>query len=136
MFVMPRKYKSASDLPVPLDSRVNIEDVPARYEAIMSWYGGYATQAEFESRVAALVVALRAEGLEPASEGDAIPSGVAEGADAQSPGSQHRSVSPIAKSYSYDPPWTPWFMKRNEVAVVVQPPPPPHTSTLPAVQST
>lgn len=110
MFVMPRQYTTVSDLPAPLDPRVRVEAVPERWEAVVTWYGSYATQAGFESRVRRLLASLRAEGLElqlPAPvAGDAGGMGAALG----------------AKSYSYDPPWTPWFVKRNEVAIVVRPP--------------
>ena len=146
MFVMPKKYKAVSDLPVPLDGRVSVEAIPERWEAVSTWYGGYASQQEFERRVRLLVAALAEEGLEPegglpaqdtpspvavsaAAPGDASLSAAVQQRDAGlSAAVQQRPAAGIqpalaAKLYSYDPPWTPWFLKRNEVAVVVRPPP-------------
>lgn len=136
MFVMPKKYRAVSDLPVPLDGRVSVESIPERWEAVSTWYGGYASQQEFERRVRLLVDALAKEGLEPegAPPAQDSPPTVADSAGAtgdaglsaavqQRPGAADVPPALAAKLYSYDPPWTPWFLKRNEVAVVVRTPP-------------
>lgn len=123
MFVMPRKYKSLTDLPAPRDPRVQVEAQDERWEAVTRWYGAYPSQAEFEARTLRLVSALRSEKLETASP---VPQLGAEDMvqhpTDSTPSSSSARAPFIAKSYSYDPPWTPWFMKQNEVAVVVQPP--------------
>lgn len=110
-FIMPSKYRRAADLPVPRDSTVRLEELPARWEAVMGWYGNYASKEQFESRTRDLLAALRKEGYTAVS--------VAAGGEGMQIGPEERVV---AKSYSYDPPWTPWFMKKNEVSVVIDTP--------------
>jgi hypothetical protein len=100
-FVMPSKYRSLGDLPTPHDPAVTLEEVPARYEVVAAHGGrGFPRGDEY--------VALSAQ-LRSAAEdaGYAIVS--------PPPGSP-------AKGYAYDPPWTPWFLKRNELAYVVSGP--------------
>lgn len=108
-FIMPSKFKTVSDLPVPRDSAVHLQALPARWEAVTSWHGAYATQTVFESRTCELLSNLRAAGYTPT----AAPENAGKVVD---------GTPVLAKSYSYDPPWTPWFMKKNEVAIVIDAP--------------
>lgn len=82
--------------PSPADSRVTIRAVPEALLAVR------ALPASFESLDSAR---FRAESDELAR--DAAAAGLA-------------VVDATAIQFSYDPPWTPWFMRRNEAAVEVR----------------
>ena len=87
-FAMPPGY-SAATTPLPLDSRSEIEEVPARRVAVLR-FGGVAGAASVESKTAELLATLTSHGLRHAG-------------------------SPFLMRY--DPPFKPGFLRRNEVAV-------------------
>lgn len=90
-FFLPAKY-SAETAPVPVDPRVKIRTVPGEIIATLR-FSGTPGQADLKTRTGALFSALSS--------------------------SRWRAVGkPV--SYFYDPPWTPSFMRRNEVAVRVK----------------
>lgn len=93
-FVMERRY-TLETLPKPLDPRVRLVERPARMLAARR-YSGRWTEKNDTAQEAALVAALRADGV------------VAVG-------------SPVLARYN--PPFTPWFLRRNEVLVEVSYPP-------------
>jgi len=85
-FVLP-KGVSATLAPVPIDPRVQLRDVPSMTVAVIR-YAGFWTDANYNEHLSTLKEALRSADL-------------------------HASGQPI---YSrYDPPWTLWFMRRNEI---------------------
>lgn len=89
-FVMPAKY-TLDSLPKPNNPNVVLREVPpARYA--VARFGGYAWERKALRRVAALEKRLAADGL--VATGPAI----------------------IAQ---YDPPWTPFFMRKNEVQIPI-----------------
>jgi hypothetical protein len=90
-FVMPRGYTLEST-PEPLDPRVSLEETPARTVAVLRFSGRW-SERNFGSRARQLM-----EGLE---------------------GAGIRTVGEVF-SMVYNPPFTPWFMRRNEVAVEVE----------------
>jgi len=92
-FVMPARF-SRETLPVPTDPRVQIEEIPARLMAVRR-YSGRWTEANYRSNEQALLRAV----------GDA-------------------DLTPIAEPVyaRYDPPFKPWFLRRNEVQVEVSEP--------------
>ena len=81
--------------PGPSDSRVNIRAVP---EALLA--------------VRALTASI--ENLDGARFRDA-----AEALERDATAAGFSVVNASAVQFSYDPPWTPWFMRRNEVAVEI-----------------
>jgi hypothetical protein len=85
-FVMPAG-STLETLPEPIDPQVHLRAMPgARFGVIK--YSGFWSDSNYETHLATLRKALEAAGLATAGE-------------------------PI---YSrYDPPWTPWFMRRNEI---------------------
>lgn len=87
-FTMPSEY-SMEDLPAPNDKRVHLKSIPRTRMAVLKFSGltGDERVAQQTERLEAL---LRKHQLESVGE----PS--------------------LAR---YDPPWTPWFMRRNEVMV-------------------
>ena len=89
-FMMPSEYTGDS-LPTPKDSRVTISEVgPQRLAAIR--YRGRWSRSGYEQHLQKL-----SEGLERAG---------------------HTAVGePIWARY--DPPWTPWFLRRNEVLIAI-----------------
>lgn len=89
-FIMPARY-TRDTLPVPTDPGVRIVDLPARDYAVLR-FSGSRTGAAVERRTAELQASLT--GGRWRSEG-----------------------APLA--WFYDPPWTPPFLRRNEVAVAV-----------------
>jgi hypothetical protein len=89
-FMMPSSYTDES-LPTPNDSRVTISEVEPQLLAAIR-YGGRWTRHGYEQHLAKLTAALESAGRTAVGE-------------------------PIWARY--DPPWTPWFRRRNEVLVAV-----------------
>ena len=89
-FVMERKYDMDS-LPKPIDPRIRLVEKSARVLAVRRYSGSWSATTDREQR-AALVAALEADKI--ATRGEPI----------------------MAR---YDSPWTPGFMRRNEVMIEV-----------------
>ncbi len=89
-FVMPADV-SPDDLPDPLDGSVHTRRVPAETAAALRFSGRWSRRS-YEAHAKRLLAALGAEGLQ-----------------ATGPPRYAR----------FDPPWTPWFLRRNEVVVPV-----------------
>jgi hypothetical protein len=89
-FVMPSEF-SLETLPEPLDPRVQLRVVPERVVAVRRYSGRWSEQ-RFADHETELRRALERDGLDPA-------------------GATH-----LAR---YNGPWTPWFMRRNEVMIAV-----------------
>jgi hypothetical protein len=91
-FVLPEGMDIES-VPVPLNSRVVRTAVPAHNAAVMKFGGGW-NDARFQANADKLVHDVSAAGL-----------------------------TPVGNPYfaRFDPPWKPWFLKRNEVLVAVAP---------------
>lgn len=85
-FVMPRAY-ALETLPTPNDSRVHLVSVPASRFAVVR-FSGVAKSAEVERKTATLKSFMER---------------------------QHLRAAGPASLARYDPPWTPCFMRRNEV---------------------
>ena len=90
-FVMPEGY-TLDTTPVPADDRVSIEEVPGRQVAALRFSGRW-TDGVFDTRSDQLLATLEREGITP--------------------------VGPVF-SMLYNPPFTPPFLRRNEVAVEVR----------------
>lgn len=85
-FVLPKSV-SLDAAPEPLDPRVRIRQVPgARLAAVT--FSGFWSQSNYEKHLALLREGVAASGLQAAGE-------------------------PVWSRY--DAPWTPWFMRRNEI---------------------
>ena len=93
-FVLPKGVTLAS-APVPLDARVTLRDIaPSRVAVIR--YSGFWSEGNYDEHLAKLQAALRAADL--ASVGEPV--------------------------YSrYNPPFTPWFLRRNEIWLRLAPAP-------------
>jgi hypothetical protein len=85
-FVLPRDVTLAS-APTPLDARITLRDIPPSRVAIIR-YSGFWSDANYSEHLAKLQTALRAASL--VSTGEAV----------------------YAR---YNAPFTPWFMRRNEI---------------------
>ena len=77
--------------PVPDDARVRIREVPARRVAVVR-FSGFWSEANYAEHREKLAAAVRSGGLQPLGE-------------------------PVLSRY--DPPITPWFLRRNELWVDV-----------------
>jgi len=109
-FIMPSRYASARELPAPLSRGVELRELPERFEAVASLGGGASADgARTAAAARELLASLRAEGLRAAP--------AAPGAGALVDGARV-----VLRAYSYDPPWTPAFMRRNEVSIAVEAP--------------
>lgn len=89
-FMMPSAY-SLDTLPRPNDPDVSFRQEPARRMAVLT-YSGVANAKNFAERTRELETWIAAKGLKA------------------------RSGATLAQ---YDPPWTPWFMRKNEVQIEV-----------------
>jgi hypothetical protein len=85
-FSMPAQW-TLDTLPEPLDARVQLRAVPARSVAVIT-YSGFWSQSRYEEHLAKLKSAL--ESAQIAWTGEPTWA-------------------------RYNPPWTPWFMRRNEI---------------------
>ena len=91
-FVMPADMPLA-DMPLPEDSRVSVREVPEHLAAVVR-YSGFASKGKYDARLVRLLEDVTAAGLVPAG---------------------------AARSARFDPPWTPPFLRRNEVILPVRP---------------
>ena len=90
-FVMPADM-NADSMPEPSDSSVRMRVIPAQTAAAARFSGRWTTSS-YEHHVQQLLEAVREAGLQPTGE---------------------------PRFARYDPPWTPWFMRRNEVIVQIE----------------
>ena len=90
-FVLPASY-SLETAPKPLDPRVTVVAMPARRMAAVR-YSGTWSQSRYDENLAALAKFISDRGLSP--EGEPV----------------------FAR---YDPPFMPWFLRRNEILVPVR----------------
>jgi hypothetical protein len=90
-FMVPSGY-TLETLPEPLDPAVRFRQVPARRVAVLSYSGTWA-ESRYLEKLDELREAMRREGLKPAGE-------------------------PIWARY--DPPYVPWFLRRNEILIEVE----------------
>ena len=90
-FVMPSGF-TARTLPAPQDARVRTREIPQQPAAAVRFSGRW-TCKEFQERGSALRRAVVAAGLRPAS--------------------------PLRYA-RFNPPWTPWFLRRNEVVQPIE----------------
>ena len=93
-FVMPVQY-SLETLPEPLDSRVKLKEIPGRTMAALK-YSGTWSRKRYEKKNAELFTQIHKRGLKPIGE---------------------------AVFARYNPPFMPWFLRRNEVLIPVERPP-------------
>ncbi|AQP44649.1 SOUL family heme-binding protein [Tessaracoccus flavus] len=89
-FVMPAEF-TLDTLPTPADPRINVREVPAHVAAVRSFTGRW-TEHVYELQLNELRGAVEQAGLE---------------------------VSGPPLFARFDPPWTPWFRRRNEVVLPV-----------------
>jgi hypothetical protein len=90
-FTMPGAY-TLDTLPVPDDARVKLRTIePGRFAVLR--FSGLARPGDVESKSKELLAQLRSRRL--------------------------RAIGPVSLA-QYNPPWTPWFMRRNEVMIEVQ----------------
>jgi hypothetical protein len=92
-FLMPSAY-TRENLPEPLDPKVQIKEDPGRYLAAVT-YSGTWSQPRYEEHKALLIEWMGAQGLKPIGE-------------------------PVWARYN--PPFTPWFWRRNEILIPVEAP--------------
>ncbi len=90
-FVLPSSY-TLETAPEPLDSRIKIVQLPARTLAVIRFSGRW-SQSKFEEKSKELLSFLSKEGF--------------------------RTKGPLL-SMLYNPPYVPWFMRRNEIAVEIE----------------
>jgi hypothetical protein len=91
-FTMPRAYHLAS-LPRPNDAQVQLRELPPSRQAVLR-FSGWALEGAVKARTAELLADADARHL--------------------------KIIGPVTLA-QYDPPWTLWFMRRNEVMAPVAP---------------
>jgi hypothetical protein len=91
-FVMPTSY-TLETTPQPTDERVKIVESPPRYLAVLRFSGRWGGNA-FEARTKEMITELEKAGITTKGEAFAM---------------------------RYNPPFMPWFLRRNEVAIEVIP---------------
>ena len=89
-FMMPSEY-SLETLPEPLDKRVFLEVMPGRHMAAVR-YSGTWSRARYEENLSLLLAWMETQDLKPAGK-------------------------PLWARYN--PPFMPWFLRRNEVLIAV-----------------
>jgi hypothetical protein len=91
-FTMPASW-TLETLPVPNDPRVTIKVVPARRVAVVKYTGTW-SQANYDEHLVVLEAAITKQGLQKVG-------------------------SPVWARY--DSPWTPWFLRTNEIQLELAP---------------
>ena len=89
-FVMPAEF-TADTLPTPTDPRIRVREIPTQTAAVKTFTGRWTEQA-YQEQLAELRNAVAQAGLE---------------------------ISGPPRFARFDPPWTPWFLRRNEVVLPV-----------------
>lgn len=89
-FVMPAEYTSDT-LPRPSDSRVQIREIPAQVAAARTFTGRW-SEGIYQTQLSKLRAAVTEAGLD---------------------------ITGPARFARFNPPWTPWFLRRNEVILPV-----------------
>lgn len=89
-FVMPAEY-TRDTLPAPTDPRIRVREVPAQVAAVTRFTGRW-SERSYRQHLAALRTAVGRAGLR---------------------------VAGPPRYARFDPPWTPWFLRRNEVVLPV-----------------
>jgi SOUL heme-binding protein len=92
-FVMPAGFEEDS-APEPADDNVRLRTVPAQTAAALRFSGRW-SQGRYDAHARQLLRSVEAAGLK---------------------------VDGPPRFARFDPPWTPWFLRRNEVVVPVLPP--------------
>ncbi|MBQ0895929.1 heme-binding protein [Micromonospora sp. U56] len=87
-FVMPASLTAAT-VPEPEDPRITVREIPAQLAAAVRFSGRWSEKA-FDQRATALGRAVTAAGLSPTG---------------------------AIRYARFDPPWKPWFLRRNEVVL-------------------
>ncbi len=90
-FVMPEQYAQVAEVPVPNDSQVVLRAIPAQLVAVDRFSGRW-SEAIYTERLIALRSHVAMNGYE--------------------------SIG-APRFARFDPPWTPWFMRRNEIQLPV-----------------
>lgn len=90
-FVMPEGY-ALENTPKPNDKRVKIKQIPERYLAVLKFSGRW-TNSNFTEKSEQLIKELKKSNITP--KGNIF-------------------------SMRYSSPYTPWFLRRNEVATKIQ----------------
>ena len=90
-FVLPRGV-TLQTAPEPLDARVRLREMPAQQVAVIR-YSGFWSDANYKEHLEKLRATLKAADLTPSGE-------------------------PVFSRYN--PPFTPWFMRRNEIWLAVR----------------
>ncbi|WP_210401667.1 heme-binding protein [Lacimicrobium sp. SS2-24] len=91
-FVLPSKY-TLETIPQPNDPRVTVTEIPGKIMAVKR-YSGFWTQENYRDNEQTLLSALKRHQIRPIDQ-------------------------PVYARYN--PPWWPWFMRRNEVMVSIEP---------------
>ena len=91
-FTMPRAYHMET-LPEPNDPKVQLRRLPEARFAVLR-FSGLASKSDVNAKSTELLATARAHHL--------------------------RTTGPVTLA-QYNPPWTPWFMRRNEVMAAVEP---------------
>jgi hypothetical protein len=89
-FVMPAAY-TRETLPTPEDARIRIREVPAELAAARTFTGRW-TERIYQDQLVALTRGVAQAGL---------------------------AITGKPRFARFDPPWTPWFLRHNEVVVPV-----------------
>ena len=90
-FVMPAEFRQISDLPVPNNPSVVLREIPSELVAVDRFSGRW-SESIYEERLTALRAHLAMAGFD---------------------------ILGSPRFARFDPPWTPWFMRRNEIQIPV-----------------
>lgn len=89
-FVMPAEF-TLDTLPIPTDPRITVREIPSHVAAAKTFTGRW-TERGYREQLAELRSAVQQAGLE---------------------------IDGPPRFARFDPPWTPWFLRRNEVVLPV-----------------
>ena len=94
-----------NDTPQPNSAQVTLEEIPQHFASVHAYHGDYPSTEKIEEIGKKLLMAMKNEHIQPIS----FSSGVI--LDSNEPPVNLRVMS-------YDPPWTPTFLKLNEISII------------------
>jgi len=104
-FILPSAIQSTNDTPQPNSAQVTLEEIPQHFASVYAYHGDYPSTEKIEEIGKKLLMAMKNEHIQPIS----FSSGVI--LDSNEPPVNLRVMS-------YDPPWTPTFLKLNEISII------------------
>jgi len=102
-FILPSHIQTVTEIPRPNSENVILEEIPMHFAAVYGFYGSYPSPEKIDEIGKILLKRMREEKIKAIH----FPGGTI---------IDNESIN--LRVYAYDPPWTPSFLKLNEIAII------------------